>query len=343
MQHLSISGSARHTGEALGAFGRDAWQRIICVSPLGKAVFALKDGPEAMALRQATQQAFPLIWQEIEGLAVGLGAPVDEVFAWQCRGDLVRSTSDGCTTVAGTNTGDSGIIAHNEDGMPALRGTCAIVSIQQETGPAFTSFAYPGSLCGHTFAVNAHGVVNAVNNIRAIERPAGLPRQVLARASLNARTLDDAVDILTTYPRSGAFHHTLGQAGDHRLLSVEATGTGYSINPIGTGFGHSNHLVSPSLSTVAQVITTSSANRQQRVNEWFSTRHDALTAGAALTILSDQTEGGLPVYRQSPDDPDGENTLATAVFTLSPHQVLWDIYGDDRHRPILSGAITLQG
>lgn len=343
MQHLSISGGPRQIGEALGVFGRDAWQRIICVSPLGKAVFALKDSQEAMALRQATQQAFPLIWQEIEGLAIGLDAPVDAVFAWQCRGDLVRSTSDGCTTVAGSGAGDSGIIAHNEDGMPALRGSCAIVSIRQEIGPAFTSFAYPGSLCGHTFAVNAHGVVNAVNNIRAIERPAGLPRQVLARASLNARTLDEAADILTTYPRSGAFHHTLGQAGDRRLWSVEATGTGCNITPVGQGFGHSNHLVSPALSTVAQVVTASSADRQQRVNAWLRTRHDALTAGAALTILSDQAENGLPVYRQSPDDPDGENTLATAVFTLSSRQVLWDIYSDDRYRPILSGVMTLQG
>ncbi|MBR7381941.1 acyl-CoA--6-aminopenicillanic acid acyl-transferase, partial [Klebsiella pneumoniae] len=79
------------------------------------------------------------------------------------------------------------------------------------------SFAYPGSLCGHTFAVNEKGIVNTVNNIRAVHRPDGMPRQILARASLNATTLEEAVTLLSATPRAGAFHHTLGQMGDSRL------------------------------------------------------------------------------------------------------------------------------
>jgi hypothetical protein len=62
---------------------------------------------------------YPQIWQELEGLAQGLEATVDQVFAWNCRGDLVRSTSDGCTTVAGINAAGERIIAHNEDGFPS--------------------------------------------------------------------------------------------------------------------------------------------------------------------------------------------------------------------------------
>jgi hypothetical protein len=100
------------------------------------------------------------------------------------------------------------IIAHNEDGFPQLREDCAIVSITPDVGLAFTSFAYPGSLCGHTFAVNEKGIVNTVNNIRAVHRPDGMPRQILARASLNATTLEEAVTLLSATPRAGAFHHT---------------------------------------------------------------------------------------------------------------------------------------
>ncbi|MDR8269564.1 acyl-CoA--6-aminopenicillanic acid acyl-transferase, partial [Acinetobacter baumannii] len=66
-------------------------------------------------MRAAVQAQFPLIWQELEGMAEGLQAPVDEVFAWNCRGDLVRSTSDGCTTLAGRSPEGALIIAHNED------------------------------------------------------------------------------------------------------------------------------------------------------------------------------------------------------------------------------------
>lgn len=63
-------------------------------------------------MRAEVQRHYPHIWQELEGLAQGLEATVDQVFAWNCRGDLVRSTSDGCTTVAGVNAAGERIIAH---------------------------------------------------------------------------------------------------------------------------------------------------------------------------------------------------------------------------------------
>ncbi len=105
-------------------------------------------------MRAEVQRHYPHIWQELEGLAQGLEATVDQVFAWNCRGDLVRSTSDGCTTVAGVNAAGERIIAHNEDGFPQLRDECLLATITPSRGLSFTSFAYPGSICGHTFAVN---------------------------------------------------------------------------------------------------------------------------------------------------------------------------------------------
>lgn len=232
-------------------------------------------------------------------MAAGLQAPVDEVFAWNCRGDLVRSTSDGCTTVVGESREGERVIAHNEDGFPQLRDDCAWVSISPTEGMAFSSFAYPGSLCGHTFAVNAMGIVNTVNNIRALHRPVGIPRQILARAALNASTLDEAIAVLTTLPRSGAFHHTLGQSGDSRLFSIEATGAGHSVRLLDGTFGHANHLIHESLRDVQQVITDSSASRQARLIDELTTSSQ-LDATGALAILSDQQVAALPIYRLSP-------------------------------------------
>lgn len=119
------------------------------------------------------------------------------------------------------------------------------------------------------------GIVNTVNNIRALHRPVGIPRQILARAALNASTLDEAIAVLTTLPRSGAFHHTLGQSGDSRLFSIEATGAGHSVRLLDGTFGHANHLIHESLRDVQQVITDSSASRQgspyRRVNNVIAT------------------------------------------------------------------------
>lgn len=294
----------------------------------------MKDAEQTRSMRSRVQSQYPLLWQELEGLAEGLDAPFDEVFAWNCRGDLVRSTSDGCTTVAGSTAEGELIIAHNEDGFPQLRNDCAIVSITPDDGLAFTSFAYPGSICGHTFAVNEKGVVNTVNNIRALHRPDGMPRQILARAALNAASLDEAITILTSSARAGAFHHTLGQMGDSRLFSVEATGTGCSVTPLRDVFAHANHLIHPQLDAVEQVITDSSRSRQQRLNAWLETQSH-LDGAAVLGILSDQHDPALPIYRLSPHDPDEENTLATAIFTLSTSQIKWQIFTHDRQKPVL--------
>ena len=207
-----------------------------------------------------------------------------------------------------------------------------------DVGLAFTSFAYPGSLCGHTFAVNEKGIVNTVNNIRAVHRPEGMPRQILARASLNATTLDEAITLLTATPRAGAFHHTLGQMGDSRLFSVEATGSGSSVRQLTATFGHANHLIHPQLATIEQIVTGSSGSRQQRLDAWLAT-NSSLDGVTAKAMLSDQQDPLLPIYRLSAEDPDDENTLATAIFTLSATRVAWQVFTLDRENAVLQGSL----
>lgn len=338
MKKISISGSSFAIGQALGAFGREAWHHKLTQTVLWQTVMALQDTPHANEMRQRVQEHYPLIWQELQGLAEGLAAPLSQVFAWNCRGDLVRSTSDGCTTLAGITPGGECIMAHNEDGFPQLRTDCALVDVKPDTGLAFTSFAYPGSICGHTFAINEKGLVNTVNNIRAIERPSGVPRQVLARAALNAGTLEEALDILTGPSRAGAFHHTLAQKGDNRIFSVEATGSGCSIREISVGMGHANHLIHAESAEVLQVITASSASRQETLNAWLATKPDFSELNVR-DVLSCRLPATLPVYRLAADDPDEENTLATAIFILSNTGVRWEVFGLDRKQAEQSGRI----
>ena len=186
--------------------------------------------------------------------------------------------------------------------------------------------------------MNEKGIVNTVNNIRAVHRPQGLPRQILARASLNANTLDEAITILIGQPRSGAFHHTLGQLGDARLFSVEATGQGCSVLPLTTVTGHANHLVHAALAGVEQIVTDSSASRQLRLVQWRETQ-PPFDAAAAKAILSDTHDAELPIYRLAADDPDEENTLATAVFTLNANHVRWQIFDINRDDAKFQGEV----
>ncbi|NNJ15815.1 acyl-CoA--6-aminopenicillanic acid acyltransferase [Pseudomonas putida CSV86] len=327
LAQLHIAANAFETGRRLGEFGRRSVHEKLRTLPLWQHLASLADTAKAQQMKTLVRERYPRYWQEIEGLAAGLELPVDEVFMWNCRGDFPGLGSvDGCTTVFG-QAEQGTLIAHNEDGLPQLRGDCAIVHARPEEGAAFVSFVYPGSIPGHTFAVNEFGVVATVNNIRPTEIPAGVPRMILGRASLDARTLDEAIAAVSQTPRAGAFHHAFGQAGSARVVSVEATSDGVAVREVGAAAGHSNHLVDSSFADFKQIVTGSSGARQLRVDHLLAGSRPKLDPTLALRILRDEEEGTtLPVYRCAQDDPDDENTLATAIFTLTSSAVEWRVY-----------------
>jgi hypothetical protein len=47
----------------------------------------------------------------------------------------------------------------------------------------------------------------------------------------------------------------------------------------------------------------------------------------------------LPIYRLAADDPDEENTLATAVFTLDANHVRWQIFDINRDDAEFQGEV----
>ncbi len=67
--------------------------------------------------------------------------------------------------------------------------------------------------------------------------------------------------------------------------------------------------------------------------------HPLFDAAAAKTILSDTHDAELPIYRLAADDPDEENTLATAVFTLDANHVRWQIFDINRDDAKFHGEV----
>lgn len=326
LQTLKLGGSPYEIGLGLGRFGRDAVHQRLRPLPLWQSLAALVGSSVEKGMREQVETAFPQIWEEVRGLADGLELPVEEVFLWNCRGDFVRPQSvDGCTTVFGPSA-EGWLVAHNEDGLPSLDGACGLLQAAPDDGMAFTSFVYPGSIPGHTFGVNAAGLVSTVNNIRPNHIPPGLPRQVLARAVLDCADLDEAVAVLSRAGRAGSFHHVLGQAGSDRLLSVEACASGVAVREIRRPGGHSNHLLDAVLDAAGQRITGSSGSRQRRVDVLLGEAPGVLDEARALSILRDGTDAELPIYRRAADDPDDENTLATAVFRIGANSVEWRVH-----------------
>lgn len=318
-------GSPHQIGLALGRAGREAVHRHLPSSEYFHAITGPAHAAAVARMAEATRARFPLIWQEIEGLAEGLALPVDQVFAWNCRGDLLARSPDGCTTVM--IPGDEPLLAHNEDGLPFFRGACFIADAAPMGAPGFRAFCYPGSIPGHTFAFTEAGLVQTVNNIRLTGLEPDIPRMVLGRAILSAQSLDQAVAILQGAP-SGGFHFALSSTSDRRILSVEFGGGTASVREITAPSAHANHaLHHPG----AQIVTDSSRDRQIRADALVAQTRDP------LEILRDTGGAGLPIRRDEADDPDDENTLATAILRVTASSIRWSIH--DR----AAGAAAYQG
>ncbi|MEO1199649.1 MAG: C45 family peptidase [Pseudomonadota bacterium] len=319
------TGSSREIGRALGRQGRRAVQSHLVHSAIWAQVTDAAHNPVLTRIADTIRHAYPDIWTELEGLAEGLDLPFRDVLAWNCRGDLLASVPDGCTTVQ--IPGNPITIAHNEDGLPFFRGSCFVADLRPTDGTGIRAFCYPGSMPGHTFGWNDAGLVSAVNNLRLLQIEPCISRMVLCRNVLNCLSIDEAVGKLTENPQSGGFHMSIAQVGDERLLSVEYGGGAASVRAITETSLHANHALH--LAHESQTITQSSGDRQRRGEQLISQETQD-----SLVILRDASGTGLPIRRDDPADPDNENTLATCIFNVSSKGIEWRIYSDARGGPI---------
>ncbi|MFZ1470799.1 MAG: C45 family peptidase, partial [Paracoccaceae bacterium] len=224
---VAIQGGPRAIGLALGAAGRAAVHGQLLPSAIWHLVNDPRHADRLARMAATVQTRHPAIWAEIEGLAEGLALPVAQVFAWNCRGDLLASAPDGCTTVM--LPGDAPVLAHNEDGLPFFRGAAVVADAAPDQAPGFRAFCYPGSIPGHTFAFTDAGLVQTVNNMRLTGVEPEIPRMVLGRAVLGAPCLNAALTVLKEAPPSGGFHFALTHVKDRRILSVEFGGGEVSV------------------------------------------------------------------------------------------------------------------
>ncbi|MFB4202937.1 hypothetical protein KBTX_00254 [wastewater metagenome] len=318
MECVHAAGTPLDIGRRLGEHGRRGFASLIRPGPdFTRLQAALPPGWLADVAGRI-RDTFPAVWAELRGLAEGLDQPLEAVLLWNCRGDLAPTGPEGCSSVAVAGDGVNWL-AHNEDGDPRLRRHCFLLDADPAAAPGFVTFCYPGSLPGHTLAANTAGLAYTVNNLRLTEHPPGIPRMVTARALLGCADVDAALAVLRGTQRSGGFHFMMADCRGAAPLSVEAPFHGLFTETAAPAAVHANHLVRPDAAALPQRITASSAARQARLEAWLATQDEGPPSPQALlAILADRRDPVLPVHRTAPDDPDGENTLATALFRLDP-------------------------
>ncbi|CAE7569770.1 GR [Symbiodinium sp. CCMP2592] len=307
-------------------------QKISPVNSTGSRIFKM--------LADINAERYPLLMQEVYGMAEGSGQPQDFVLLANLRQEVEtaladaseRRVPDACTDVMVVREGVTGF-AHNEDYDSFLFDKMYLVrQTWRSTSPAgvnvsYVSFTYPGVLPGWAPGWNSHGLAMTWNVLYPLElKPGGgvavafVCRDVLEKA----RSAQEAVSLAA--PRDLALGQNLNVgvvSGFASILLTAETAPGGESNVktvSGTWF-HANEYLRMSVQQSSSSLTSSKHRRAT----FEATEPKPQTLPDALHVLGDTSDREYPIFRRH--DATQEDTLFTVAFDLQAGQVT--VYRDN--------------
>lgn len=193
-----------------------------------------------------SQRAFPEVCAELKGMAEGAKIRLLDLFLSWYEELLDPAKMSGCTDIValGEATKDGKILlGHNNDMEGG--GTAAVFRLAVQGQPTVLSFAYDGAPSAGT---NSAGLVCGGNTLTNIDiRWGGIPRLVLFRAALSARTIEEALRI-TLHPLRASSYNDVFADDRGRVIDAEGSATAASVlSPKDGLLSHSNHYVIPEM------------------------------------------------------------------------------------------------
>lgn len=337
--YLEVSGEPYQVGHAIGK--HFAWQIKEGIRRRQQWFDELKSFMNADRTNryepflEAGKRYFPEAVDELRGSAEGAGLPFEHLMVLILKSELgamknkLKPETPGCSTLALAHQ-DRLLLAHNEDGHAAYDGLMFLVKVSVPGQPAFLRLTYPGIYSGSAPSMNSAGLVVTTNFIdgRAV-RPGGIPRYFVSRAVRNARSLQEALKIVTHPERAFSFHFNLGSRQEKKIISVETSVDRHQVHEVRDLYVHTNHLILDEMQDTPQ--------NQKYVNSSSMTRYRILTAEAErLLDRLDDVDGDtlmrlLSIHAGAPYSPcrhpQGEvrgTTLAGSLFDI--HRGTWRLY-----------------
>lgn len=315
-----FSGSPYHIGLSLGKLGAPAVHNTLMSSDIWEHTMQWRGSEQLAAMQTLVQQHHPYLWDELQGLARGLELPPEDVFLWNCHGDL-PPWCESTTILMPTPQGPR--ISYHLAGDPAVADYCGIVEFIVDQGAEFASFIYPGFMSGHALSVTGTGLCIAVNTAPTQHVSPGIPGRILTRALLHAADLSSAIQLLNDSPRSGHFHLSLAQRGGSALLSTETSPEKVSIQHATTATLQTNHLTHDAMQDQAPDSPDSSRLRLKKGLALLN-GPEAVDPLQLLADLSRPT--GLQNHNTTAESSNQAQTLVIADLHVQADAVHWDIY-----------------
>lgn len=312
--YLVVRGSHRDVGYAIGENFRDKIRESVLVRREG--IENYKDlRRESQNHFLETLRFFPKYIEELTATAIAANVGIMDLFFANTRslydggvasesGELV--IHDKCTTVVSFNNGEA-IVGHNEDWATENIDDLYILKATVG-GTKFIGINYVNELPGTSASMNSWGLVQGINEVHQKET-VGIPKNFLARAVLECKTLDEADTMIRRVKQDTGFNHLLVQ-GD-RVKDVEiAGGKVKATNLKNEPYVHTNHFLSD-LKKYETFHTKSSAHRFKKASELLT---NGMNEQDIVGILSDKSDKDFPICRH-------DATLASLIFKPAKGEV----------------------
>jgi hypothetical protein len=311
LPYYEISGTYKEIGNFLGSTFKDGIQKSINTrkKEINNYESYLKKSQECLDI---TKKYFPNLIEESESIAEAADVPfIDfffannrEVYDTDEEWDRKQAANvDHCTVVAGFDNGNL-VIGHNEDwSMEALESM--VVLKVTVNGVSFIGLNYNAGVCGLAASMNNLGLVQCINDIYQTNK-IGVPKNYIARAVLEAKSLDEAEKIIKSIPRASGFNHVLAQGNEIRNIEIAGDEVGVQ-KAINEPYVHTNHYLTKRLKSLEKFHTKSSEERYKRASELL---RETLTKEDIISILSDTENKDYPICRSN-------ETIGSAVFIPS--------------------------
>ncbi|MBI2474158.1 MAG: hypothetical protein HYV68_00485 [Candidatus Taylorbacteria bacterium] len=251
----------------------------------------------------------PKLTSELHGMAEG--AKIDFWHMLFLNSPEITHVESGCTSIAEKH-GKTVRLFHNEDGIPKERTEdCFLVHYKRTDGPSFFAFTSAGELPGGSFSWNEHRLFFSVNFLKPfkIRLKKRVPRTFIARNLVEARTIDEAVELLKNGHDASGYHYYLGQKD--RIVSVENFRSEVSVKNVKGVDLHTNHYTHPAFAEKAHIGKHSRIRTEQASN--------MLKAGAEpLTILANREYAPFSICTKRNEN---RHTISTVEFSPKEKKV----------------------
>jgi len=190
------------------------------------------------------QERYPQYVEEMTGIAEGADVPFEEIAVVNGIEAMAMDALhlERCTSLAVNDrfTADGHVLAaHNEDWLPQDEEDVIIVHATPKDEPPFLAMTYGGLL--PNIGINAHGIVQLCDSVYPNDSRIGIPRIVVSRAVLAAKTLGEAIDRMLSPHRAAGYNHLLvHESGE--IYNVEVSARRFAIHYGIDGYiVHTNH------------------------------------------------------------------------------------------------------